>query len=42
MPDDVFFEITGVLQALPATLAAMHLYRMLRRRRAEASLQLGG
>ena len=42
MPDDLFFEITGVLQALPATLAAMHLYRMPRGRRTEASLQLGG
>jgi hypothetical protein len=29
MPNDVFFEITGVLQVVPSGLAALHLYRML-------------
>jgi hypothetical protein len=28
MPNDVFFEITGVLQVAPAAIAAWHLYRM--------------
>jgi hypothetical protein len=28
MPNDVFFEITGVLQVVPAAMAAWHLYRM--------------
>lgn len=28
MPNDAFFEITGVLQAVPALLAARHLHRM--------------
>jgi EmrB/QacA subfamily drug resistance transporter len=28
MPNDAFFEMTGVLQVVPATLAAAHLYRM--------------
>ena len=28
MPNDVFFEITGILQVVPAALAAWYLYRM--------------
>ena len=34
MPNDVLFEITGVLQVVPAALAAWHLYRMTQRPRA--------
>ena len=33
MPNDVFFEITGVLQVVPATLAAWYLYRATQRSR---------
>jgi len=33
MPNDVFFEITGVLQVVPAALAAWYLYRMTQRPR---------
>jgi hypothetical protein len=29
MPNDAFFEITGVLQVVPSALAARHLYRLL-------------
>ena len=32
MPDDALFEITGVLQVVPAALAARHLYRMVAER----------
>ena len=39
MPNDVFFEITGVLQVVPAALAAWSLYRILRpRQRSDSSL----
>ena len=37
MPNDAFFEITGVLQVVPAALAATHLYRMIASRRANSS-----
>ena len=33
MPNDVFFEITGVLQVVPAALVAWYLYRMTQRPR---------
>jgi hypothetical protein len=33
LPNDVFFEITGILQVVPAALAAWYLYRMVTRRR---------
>ena len=33
MPNDVFFEITGVLQVVPATLAAWYLSRVTQRSR---------
>jgi hypothetical protein len=36
MPSDLFFEITGVLQVVPAAVAITHLARMLRRRRHDA------
>lgn len=32
MPNDAVFEISGVLQVVPAALAARHLYRMLAER----------
>jgi len=35
MPDDALFEITGVLQVVPAALAARHLYGMVAGRRTE-------
>ena len=35
MPNDVFFEITGMLQVVPAALAALHLYRVMSSRRNE-------
>jgi hypothetical protein len=35
MPNDALFEITGILQVLPAALAAWHLYRMVQTRRLE-------
>jgi hypothetical protein len=31
LPNDLFFEITGLLQVVPATLAAWYLYRMTQR-----------
>lgn len=34
LPNDAFFEITGVLQVVPAALAAAKLYRLVRSRRA--------
>jgi peroxiredoxin len=34
MPNDVFFEITGILQVVPAAVAAYYLYRMTQRPRA--------
>jgi hypothetical protein len=33
LPNDAFFEITGVLQVVPAALAAAKLYRLVRSRR---------
>ena len=42
MPNDVFFEITGILQTVPAALTARHLYRMVRPRRMEISLDAAG
>lgn len=33
MPNDVFFEVTGVLQVVPAVFGAVHLGRLLARRR---------
>jgi hypothetical protein len=33
MPNDAFFELTGVLQIVPAVSVAFSLYRMLRRSR---------
>lgn len=30
LPNDLFFELTGILQAVPAVLAAAWLYRMVR------------
>lgn len=33
MPNDAFFEVTGVLQALPAAVAAYHLIKLLSARR---------
>jgi hypothetical protein len=32
LPNDAFFEITGILQVVPAALAAWYLYRMTQRR----------
>jgi hypothetical protein len=40
MPNDVFFEITGVLQVVPAALAAWSLYRILRPRQRSDSILL--
>jgi hypothetical protein len=37
LPNDAFFEITGVLQVVPAALAAAKLYRLARSRRAARS-----
>jgi hypothetical protein len=37
LPNDAFFEITGVLQVVPAALAAVKLYRLARSRRAARS-----
>ena len=34
MPNDLFFEITGIGQVVPAAVAAWHLSRMIERRRA--------
>jgi peroxiredoxin len=33
LPNDVFFEITGILQVVPAAAAAWYLFRMTQRRR---------
>ena len=42
LPNDAFFEITGILQVVPATLAAWHVYRMMSaRRRASQNATLG-
>jgi hypothetical protein len=41
MPNDAFFEITGMLQVVPAALAAWHVYRMSARRRTSQSAKLG-
>lgn len=30
MPNNVFFELTGVLQVIPAALIVKHLFRMVR------------
>lgn len=40
LPDDVFFEVTGILQVVPAALAGWHLSRMPQRteRRMGASM----
>ena len=37
MPNDVFFEVTGILQVLPAVLAVRSLYRMTRPRKLRTS-----
>lgn len=42
MPNDAFFEISGILQSVPAALAAWHLYRMVRPRRVGAPLYAAG
>jgi hypothetical protein len=41
MPNDVFFEITGVLQVVPAALAAWHQYRMVSTRASGAASIFG-
>jgi peroxiredoxin len=41
MPNDAFFEITGMLQVVPAALAAWHVYRMSAMRRTSQSAKLG-
>ena len=33
MPDNLFFEVTGVLQVVPAAVTAYHLYQLVRQRR---------
>jgi hypothetical protein len=38
MPNDMFFELTGILQVVPAALAAWHLYRMIRTSTLESAL----
>jgi len=40
MPNDMFFEITGVLQVVPAAFAAWSLYRILRPRQRSDSIML--
>ncbi|HYT88197.1 MAG TPA: hypothetical protein VEL76_05720, partial [Gemmataceae bacterium] len=42
MPNDAFFEITGILQVVPAALAAWQLYRVVRRRRLGSPLYATG
>jgi hypothetical protein len=32
MPNDMFFELTGILQVVPAAFAAWYLHRMMNRR----------
>jgi hypothetical protein len=41
MPNDAFFEVTGILQVVPAALAAWHVYRMGARRRASQNATSG-
>ena len=41
MPNDVFFEITGILQVVPAALAAWYLYRMINRRGTTYAAKIG-
>jgi hypothetical protein len=33
LPDNLFFEVTGVLQVVPAAVTAYHLYQLVRQRR---------
>jgi hypothetical protein len=42
MLNDAFFEITGILQVVPAALAAWQLYRMVRKRRLGSPLYATG
>jgi hypothetical protein len=42
MPNDAFFEITGMLRVVPAAFAAWHVYRMMSaRRRTSQQAKLG-
>lgn len=34
IPDDVFFEVTGMLQVVPVAVAAYYLWRLLGERKA--------
>ena len=41
MPNDLFFEVTGILQVVPVALAAPHLRRMMNRRRKTHAARIG-
>jgi hypothetical protein len=42
LPDDAFFEITGVLQVVPAALAGYYLYRFVQQRWLASAPNLAG